>query len=165
MFIRGYEKNILHNLIGRKARAVIIPESEDGIPDPTEAMLVLSDRQAILFDSCAREQAPTETPVDYPQMRVRMIDSVPEHLRGLTIDLDQNGEIIRNVAVINEEISSPDDIASYTKAVHIEFSGDRDVTITRETFRNPSLKVFEKGNWKEETETQDPFASTKLISY
>ncbi len=167
MFIRGYEWGILHNLIGKKAQTVILPEWDED-ENSNQAVLVLSDEQGIVIDSCFREQAPTETIGDYPQLRVRVIDSVPEEMRmkGKKIDLNEYGEIIRTVKIVNEEVDSPKDIARYTKAIHIEFSGDRDITITRETFRSPLLRVFEKGDWECEVINQrDPYASRQVLSF
>lgn len=166
MFIRGYEWGILHNLIGKKAKKVIIPDPESDGEPPVEAVLVLSDQRGIIVDSCCRDQAPTETVENYPQLRVRMIDEVPEELQGRHINLNEFGEIIRTVKIVNENIASPSELAKYTKAIHIEFSGDRDVTITRETFRDPSLHVFEKGDWEYEvSHNRDPFSSRQILSF
>lgn len=44
MFIRGYEWGILHNLIGKKAQAVILPDWDDN-ENSNQAVLVLSDEQ------------------------------------------------------------------------------------------------------------------------
>ncbi|MEY8381185.1 hypothetical protein [Ileibacterium valens] len=167
MFIRGYEWGILHNLIGKKAQAVILPDWDDN-ENSNQAVLVLSDEQGIVIDSCFREHAPTETIGDYPQLRVRVIDSIPDEIkqREKKIDLNEYGEIIRTVKIVNEEVDSPSDIARYTKAIHIEFSGDRDVTITRETFRSPQLHVFEKGDWEGEViNKRDPYASRQILSF
>lgn len=167
MFIRGYEWGILHNLIGKKAQTVILPDWDEN-EKLNQAVLVLSDDQGIVIDSCCRDHAPTETIGDYPQLRVRVIDAVPDEIRktGKAIDLNEYGEIIRTVQIVNEEVDSPKDIARYTKAIHIEFSGDRDITITRETFRSPHLQVFENRDWVGEVvNKRDPYASRQILSF
>ncbi|MCF0245480.1 MAG: hypothetical protein HUJ55_01500 [Ileibacterium sp.] len=164
MVIHGYEWGILRDLIGKKAEAVIVPTAANSVSDPVEAILVLSDHKGILFDSCSRKQKPTETMVNYPQMRVRVIDEVPEYKMGQRIELNENGEIIKRVEIVNEEVLSPSDFVDYTKAIHIEFSGDRDVTITRETFRNPSLQICEKPNWKDEVQVSNPYGILQFMS-
>ena len=164
MVIRGYEWGILRDLIGKKAEALVVPTAPNSVSDPVEAILVLSDHKGVLFDSCSRNQKPTETMVNYPQMRVRIIDEVPEYRMGQRIALNEQGEIIQRVEIVNEEFVSPNDFVDYTKAIHIEFSGDRDVTITREIFRNPSLQIYEKRNWMDDVQVSGPYGILQLMS-
>ncbi|WP_230225823.1 hypothetical protein [Allobaculum mucilyticum] len=139
------EMRLLSDLIGSKAERVIYPIPSSSLSKPVETVLVLAPDKGILIDSCYRSQNSVETPVSYPQMRVRMINTIPEYPNGQAIDLNEfGGEIIASIEVTNESILTATENASYTKAVHIEFSGAREVTITRETYRTPSLEIYEK---------------------
>lgn len=139
------EVKLLRSLVGRKADRIIVPMPSDSLSKPVEAVIVLSSGKGVLIDSCFRVQRAVETSKQYPQMRVRMIKTIPEYPNGHTIELSQyDGEIITSVEVTSEDVHTPTEIAAYTKAIHIEFSGAREVTITRQTYRTPSLDVFEK---------------------
>lgn len=150
MKIEKQERDILTGLIGKTVRSIVIPTPEDSVMPPVSAILVVPNHPNVLIDSCARLQSPTETGVNYPQMRVRLIDDMPEYANGRTIDLSEYGEVVCGLQITDEEISSGRDVASYTKALHIDFTGGRDVTITRETFRNPYLQIYETGDPKPE---------------
>lgn len=139
------ELGLLGDLIGRKAERIIYPMPKDSLSKPVEMVLVLSNGSGLLIDSCFRSQNAVETPESYPQMRVRMINTIPDYPNGETIELSQyGGEIIASIEVTTESVLTSTDNACYTKAVHIEFSGEREVTITRETYRTAALDVFEK---------------------
>lgn len=144
MVLSGEEMQLLENLIGKKAEQILIPIPKNSVSKPVETVLVLSKDKGILIDSCYRPQKAIETPDGYPQMRVRLIEEIPEYANGDAIELSNTGEIVRSIEVTSEHILTPKDTACYTKAVHIEFTGQREITITRETFRNPSLQVYER---------------------
>lgn len=143
MVLSGEEMQLLENLVGRKAERVIVPVKNDSISKPVETILVLSKDKGIKIDSCFRTQQAIETPEAYPQLRVRLIHEIPQYTDGDEIEFSNTGEIVRSVKVISERVNTPNDTASYTKSIHIELTGARDVTITRETFRSPSLRVYE----------------------
>lgn len=139
------EMDLLGKLIGRKAERIIMPTPKDSLTKPVEIVLVLSRNRGVLIDSCYRTQRAVETPEGYPQMRVRMINKIPEYVNGHTIELSEfGGEIIASIEVTSENVLTSTEQATYTKAVHIEFTGQREVTITRETYRTPSLDVYEE---------------------
>lgn len=139
------ELDLLGNLIGRKAERILIPMPRESLTKPVETVVVLSKGKGLLIDSCYRSQTPVETPKNYPQMRVRMINTIPDYPNGEVIELSEfGGEIIASVEVTTESVLTSRDSACYTKAVHIEFSGKREVTITRETYRTPSLSIYER---------------------
>lgn len=143
MILSGEEMQLLEGLVGRKAEKVLVPIRKDSVSKPVETVLVLNDKQGLLIDSCYRKQKAVETPIGYPQMRVRLIDEIPTYANGDVIELSDSGEIVRSVHVTSEQVLTSEDTACYTKAVHIEFTGKREVTITRETFRSPSLSIYE----------------------
>lgn len=143
MVLSGEEMQLLENLVGRKAERVIVPIKNDSISKPVETILVLSKDKGIKIDSCFRTQQAIETPEAYPQMRVRLINEIPQYANGDEIEFSNTGEIVRSVKVTSERVNTPNDTASYTKSIHIELTGSRDVTITRESFRSPSLHVYE----------------------
>lgn len=150
MIMQIQDWNLLRDLIGRKARRILVPVQSGSVSSPVEAVIALDDNKGLLIDSCARRQGPLETPVKYPQLRLRYVSPLPEYPRGETIDLSDSGEIIRRVQILNEEIFTPEDNAAFTKAIHIDFSGNRDITIARNSFREPSLRIFEQEeNWQE----------------
>ncbi|MGM9960169.1 MAG: hypothetical protein ACI32F_02515 [Allobaculum sp.] len=143
MVLSGEEMQLLESLVGRKAERIIVPVKHDSVSKPVETILVLSKDKGIKIDSCYRPQQAIETPQGYPQMRVRLIHEIPQYANGEEIDFSDTGEIVRSVKVTSERVNTPSDTACYTKAIHIEMTGARDVTITRETFRSPSLRVYE----------------------
>lgn len=143
MILSGEEMHLLEGLIGRKAEKVLVPVPRESVSKPVEIVLVLNKNKGVLIDSCYRPQKAIETPVGYPQMRVRLIDEIPEYANGEVIELSNYGEIVRSVQVMSEQVLTTQDTACYTKAVHIEFTGQREITVTRETFRSPALNVYE----------------------
>lgn len=143
MVLSGEEMQLLEGLVGRKAEKVLVPIRKDSVSKPVETVLVLNNSQGVLIDSCYRKQKAVETPLGYPQMRVRLIEDIPHYANGDVIELSDSGEIVRAVHVTSEQVLTSEDTACYTKSVHIEFTGKREVTITRETFRSPALSVYE----------------------
>lgn len=164
MIMQTQDWRLLENLIGKKARKIMVPVKRGLVSSPVEAVIALGENDGLLIDSCARRQGPLETPVKYPQLRLRYVSPLPVYPRGETIDLSETGEIIRRVQILNEELFTPDEIASFTKAIHIDFSGNRDITIARNTFREPSLRIYEQeGDWTQGVAI-DPNAVQKLHS-
>lgn len=143
MILSGEEMQLLEGLVGRKAEKVLVPIRKDSVSKPVETVLVLNEKQGVLIDSCYRQPKAVETPLGYPQMRIRLIEEIPSYANGDVIELSDSGEIVRSVHVTSEQVLTDEDTACYTKAVHIEFTGKREVTITRETFRSPSLNIYE----------------------
>lgn len=164
MIMQMQDWRMLEDLIGKKARKIMVPVTRESVSSPVEAVIALGEDDGLLIDSCARRQGPTETPIKYPQLRLRYVSPLPVYPRGETINLSDTGEIIRRVQILNEELFTQDEIAFFTKAIHIDFSGDRDITIARNTFRDPSLRIYEQeGDWTEGV-TIDPNAVQKLLS-
>ncbi len=191
MILSGKEMQLLEGMIGKKAERILVPLPADSAAKPVEIVVVfsrdsgllidscyraqkpietpahypqlrvrliqdipnyingssidLSSRDSgLLIDSCYRAQKPIETPAHYPQLRVRLIQDIPNYINGSSIDLSEEGEIVRAIEVISEDVQTSEDTASYTKSIRIEFTGAREVTISRETFRSPCLAVYEK---------------------
>lgn len=144
MHLSEEEYKLLGDLVGKKATKVLVPLPRSAASKPVETVLVLADDKGVLIDSCFRQQRSSESPQEYPQMRVRMIDEIPEYPNGETIEFDEHGGIIRSVDVTNEQLLTRKEYACYAKAIHIAFTGRKELTITRETFRSPSLAVYEK---------------------
>ena len=166
MIMQKQDWRMLEDLIGRKARKIMVPVRKESVSSPVEAVIALGENDGLLIDSCARIQGPLETPIKYPQLRLRYVSPLPEYPRGETIDLSEHGEIIRRFQILNEELFTQDEIASFTKAIHIDFSGERDITIARNTFRDPSLNIYEyeeDGDWMDNVAV-DPNAIRKLLS-
>lgn len=151
MRLSGEEVHLLEGLIGRKAEKVIVPLPRGSVSKPVETVLVLSKNKGVLIDSCYRAQKAVETPDGYPQMRVRLIDEIPHYANGEAIELSDTGEIVRSVEITNEQVSTRQDTAYYTKSVRIEFTGQREITITRENFRSPSLHIYDENDPVSET--------------
>lgn len=143
MILSVEEMNILAGLVGRKAEKVLVPVPKDSLTKPVETVLVLNKNKGILIDSCYRPQQALETPRGYPQMRVRFINHIPEYPNGEVIEFSKSGEIVHAIEVTTEQVVSPKDRVHYAKSVHLKLSGQREVTITRETFRSPALSIFE----------------------
>ncbi len=156
MILSGHEMQLLEGMIGKKAERVLVPLPVDSVSKPVETVVVFSPDSGLLIDSCYRAQKPVETPTHYPQLRVRLIHDIPKYVNGRSIDLSEQGEIVRSVEVTSEEVLTNEDTASYTKSIRIEFTGAREVTITRETFRTSALAVYEKEpTWDLEGEAKE----------
>lgn len=137
------DANILQSLIGTRVRSILIPTSRDSVSPPVETVIVLNDHEGVLIDSCAREPIGAETDGLYPQLRVRLIHDLPRYPNGRTIELNGPGEIVRSVELTHEEVRSPFVMTAYTKGIRLAFGREHDITITRQSFRSPSLQVFE----------------------
>lgn len=162
MIMQNREWNILRHLIGKKATKIIVPETADTV-NPVEAIIALDEKTGLVIDSCAQKQAPLETGDKYPQLRLRFVSPLPKYKKEQTIDLSDHGEIVRRIEILNEEIFSTEERAMFTKAIHIDFTGDREITIARNTFKEPSLKVFEaKNDWVGDVE-KSPFGKVKTV--
>ena len=144
MILSGKEMQLLEGMIGKKAERILVSLPADSAAKPVEIVVVFSRDSGLLIDSCYRAQKPIETPAHYPQLRVRLIQDIPNYINGSSIDLSEEGEIVRAIEVISEDVQTSEDTASYTKSIRIEFTGAREVTISRETFRSPCLAVYEK---------------------
>lgn len=143
MVLSSEEMGILENLVGRKAEKILVPVPKDSATKPVETVLVLNKNKGVLIDSCYRPQHAIETPHGYPQMRVRLINRIPEYPNGEVIEFSNTGEIVRAIEVTTEQIVSPKDRVHYAKSVHLKLTGKREVTITRETYRSPVLSIYE----------------------
>ncbi|MDE5758319.1 MAG: hypothetical protein K2H85_06865 [Allobaculum sp.] len=143
MVLSSEEMGILENLVGRKAEKILVPVPKDSATKPVETVLVLNKNKGVLIDSCYRPQHAIETPHGYPQMRVRVINRIPEYPNGEVIEFSNTGEIVRAIEVTTEQIVSPKDRVHYAKSVHLKLTGKREVTITRETYRSPVLSIYE----------------------
>lgn len=135
MLLPGREKRILKDLIGRKIESVLYPDKSASLP--VEVYIVLNG-QVLKVDSCSRQQQPTET-ARYPQLRVSHIRNLPPYIRLKSIPVDN--EIVTSVEVLDEEYQSPKDFVIYTKGIRICCTGNKKISILRNSYREAGLKV------------------------
>lgn len=149
MLLKTFEWEILRNLLGKKAEAIIIPNSSDSISAPVEAALALADHHFLIIDSCFRTKKPTEIANDYPQLRIRLTDSLPSDYEQQRIPLGKNGEIIRRIQLVNEVFRSQKANVEYTRAIHFQFTDSAECTFMRESYRVPSIQIIMDSDWKD----------------
>jgi hypothetical protein len=135
------EDRLLSGLIGKKVQTILVPSPRNSISPPVELAIILGNRSTLVIDSCARKQGPAETGIDYPQLRVREQKTYPHYPNGYEIKLGRSGQLVVDVKITDENIFSPSDIVHYTKSIYLRFSSGKEITITRPSFRSPSLVI------------------------
>lgn len=149
MIIPVREKSVLRDLIGKKAEAVIVPAPASEVTEPANVYLKLSRNSAILLESALRPQSPTETFIHYPQLRLKQQNALPEFKHEQSMQLGRDGEIVRRIIIVNEDYRKNGKFASFTKAIHFDFSGRKEVTFIRSSIATPGLIITTEPEWKE----------------
>lgn len=147
MVLKGYEWGILRDLIGKKAEAIIIPSSPNTVSQPVQVILLMSNQKGIAIDSCFRTQKPTEIHEEYPQLRIRVLNDLPNYWQSQRIELGQDGEIVRRVQLVNEEVNGYSGNVEYSRAIHINFTEDKELAVIRDSYHTPGLDLCTDSNW------------------
>lgn len=150
MFLYGHELQILRDLIGKKAEAVIIPGQAQTISDPVSMILWMGSNEGIQVDSCFRKKKPTEIPENYPQIRIRVIHSLPPYMHNQRIAFGNDGEIIRRVQIVNEVLPKEHGQVEYSRSIHIDLTGGRHACVIRDSYATPNLKLCMDDSWKDQ---------------